>query len=274
MTELGYVQGRNVEYEGRWAQGDFAKLPALAAELIASKVDAVVVAGFPPALAMQRATNKIPVITVSAGDAVGAGLVQSLSRPGGNITGLSDMSIELAAKRVEVLKDTVPKAKRLAVIWNQDDRAMTLRYQQIETAARSLAISVKAYGIREPRDFDAAFESMTREPPDAMFVVSDVLTASNRRRVIDYAAAHRIPTMYEFGLYVQDGGLMSYGPSLEDIFHRSAYYVDRVLKGTKPGELPMEQPTRTYLYINAATAKAMGLPLSQTMLFRADKVIE
>jgi len=274
LTELGYVEGRNVLYDARWAQGDVSRLPSVAAELVAARVDAVVVIGFPATLAIQQATGAIPIVTVSAGDAVGSGLVRSLAHPGGNITGLSDMSIELAAKRVEVLKDAVPRARRLAILWNQDDRAMTLRYQQIESAARALGIRVQAHAVRQPADFDAAFAAMSREPPDALFLVADVVTAANRKRVIDYTAAQRIPAMYEFSGFVQDGGLISYGPSIDDIYHRAAYYVDRILKGTKPGELPMEQPTRTYLYINLATAKALGLPLSQTMLFRADKVIE
>jgi putative ABC transport system substrate-binding protein len=274
LAELGYVDGRNVVYESRWAQGDSAALPAVAGELVAARVDAVVVIGFPATLAIQRATRTIPIVTVAAGDAVGSGLVKSLAHPGGNITGLSDMSIELAAKRVEVLKDAVPNARRLAVLWNQDDRAMTLRYQQIETAARALGISVQAYAVRQTADFDAAFAAMSREPPDVLFLVSDVLTSMNRKRVIDYATTQRIPAMYEFSSFVQDGGLMSYGPSIDDIYRRAAYYIDRILKGAKAGELPMEQPTRTYLYINLVTAKALGLPISQTMLFRADKVIE
>lgn len=274
LTELGYVEGRTIQYEGRWAQGDVNRLPALAAELVASPVDVIVVIGFPATLAVQRASSTVPIVTVSAGDAVGVGLVPSLAHPGGNLTGISDMAIELAAKRVEVLKDTVPKASRLAVIWNENDRGMTLRYHQIETAGHTLGINIQAHAIRRPEDFDAAFAAMMRERPDAIFIVSDMLTSVNRKRIIDFAAAQRIPAMYEDGRYVQDGGLLSYGPSIDDVFHRSAYYVDRILKGAKPNDLPMEQPTRTYLFINLKTAKALGLPLSQTMLFRADKVIE
>src|SRR4051812_22282052 len=274
LTELGYVGGRNVHYEGRWGQGGLSRLPPAAAGLVAARVDTVVVIGYPATLAIQQATSTIPIVTVSAGDAVATGLVRSLAHPGGNLTGLSDMSVELAAKRVEVLKDTVPKARRLAILWNQDDRGMTLRYQQIESAARALGISVQAHSVRQPADIDNAFAAMSREPPDALFLVADMFTVSNRKRVIEYAAVHRIPTMYEDNRFVQDGGLISYGPRPDDIFYRAGYYVDRVLKGMKPGELPMEQPTRTYLYINLATAKALGLPISQTMLFRADKVIE
>jgi putative ABC transport system substrate-binding protein len=274
LTELGYVEGRNVQYDGRWTQGDASRLPAVAAELAAARPDVVVVIGYPATLAIQRATSTIPIVTVQPGDAVATGLVRSLAHPGGNLTGLSDMSVELAAKRVEVLKDTVPKARRLAILWNQDDRGMTLRYQQIENAARALGVSVQAHGVRQTADIDSAFAAMSREPPDMLFLVADMFTVSNRKRIIDYAATHRIPAMYEDNRFVQDGGLISYGPRPDDIFHRASYYVDRVLKGTKPGELPMEQPTRTYLYINLKTAKELGLPISQTMLFRADKVIE
>ncbi|MGH8699691.1 MAG: ABC transporter substrate-binding protein [Burkholderiales bacterium] len=274
LAELGYVEGRNLMYEGRWAEAKFGRLPELVAELVQLRVDAIVVIGWQASEALRRATSTIPIVTAGASDAVGSGLVASLSHPGANLTGMSDMGVELSAKRLELLKETFPKASRIAVLWNQDDRAMTLRYRQIESAARALAVAVQPLGVREPDDFDAAFSAMSRQRPDALFLVTDALTTLNRKRVIEFAATHRIPAMYEYSSLVQDGGLMSYGPSQDDNFRRAAYYVDRILKGTKPGDLPMEQPTRYYLFINLKTAKALGLTIPPSVMVRADRVIE
>ena len=274
LAELGYVEGRNLMYEGRWAEAKFGRLPELAAELVQLRVDAIVVTGWQASEALRRATSTIAIVTAGASDAVGSGLVASLSHPGANLTGMSDMGVELSAKRLELLKETFPKASRIAVLWNQDDRAMTLRYRQIESAARALAVAVQPLGVREPDDFDAAFSAMSRRRPDALFLVTDALTTLNRKRVIEFAATHRIPAMYEYSSLVQDGGLMSYGPSQDDNFRRAAYYVDRILKGTKPGDLPMEQPTRYYLFINLKTAKALGITIPPSVMVRADRVIE
>lgn len=273
LAELGYVEGRNVVYEGRWAEAKVARLPELAAELVRLRVDAIVVRGGRTSEAAKHATSTIPIITAGAGDAVGSGLVASLSHPGGNLTGITDLAVELSAKRLEILKEVIPKATRIAVLWNADNPTMTLRYQQVEKAARVLRVAVRPLGVREPEDFDAAFSAMTRERPDALFMVADVLTLLNRKRVIEFAATHRIPAMYEVDSVVQDGGLMSYGPSIDDSFRRAAYYVDRILKGAKPGDLPMEQPTRFYLFVNLKTAKALGITIPQSILLRADKVI-
>jgi putative ABC transport system substrate-binding protein len=200
--------------------------------------------------------------------------VTSLSRPGANLTGISDMAVELAAKRLELLKETVPKASRIAVLWNQTDLGMTSRYREIDRAAHALGVTVQALGVRTPDDFDAAFATMGRERPDAIFMISDVLTTSNRQRVIEFADAHRIPAMFEFSINVENGGLMSYGPSFDDAFRRLAYYVDRILKGAKPAELPMEQPTRFYLFLNQKTAKAISIKIPDSIIMRADKVID
>ena len=181
---------------------------------------------------------------------------------------------ELSAKRLELLKEAVPKAARIAVLWNADDRSMTLRYREIDKAAGVLGVTIQPLGVREPDDFDVAFSAMTRDPPDALFLVTDALTILNRRRVIDFATAHRVPAMYEIGLVVRDGGLMSYGPDFADSFRRAAVYVDRILKGAKPGELAVEQPNRYYLLVNLKTAKALGLTIPQSLLLRADEVIQ
>ena len=274
LAELGYVEGRNLMYEGRWAEAKFGRLPELAAEPVQLRVDAILVVGFPATQAVKRATSTIPIVTTSAGDAVGSGLVANLSHPGANLTGMSDMAVELSAKRLELLKETFPKASRVAVLWNQNNLAMTQRYREIELAARALAVTVQPLGVREPDDFDDAFSAMSRRRPDALFLVTDALTTLNRKRVIEFAATHRIPAMYEYSSLVQDGGLISYGPNQDDNFRRAAYYVDRILKGTKPGDLPMEQPTRYYLFINLKTAKALGITIPPSVMVRADRVIE
>ena len=274
LAELGYVEGRSVLYEGRWAEGKFAILPRLAAELVSIPVDAIVVTGWQASDAVRRATSTIPIVSALAGEAVSSGLVASLQRPGANLTGVSDMAVELSAKRLQLLKETFPKASLIAVLWNQDDLGMTLRYREIDSAARTLAVAVQPLGVRVPDDFDAAFSAMRRERPDALFLVADPLTTLNRKRVIEFAAAHHIPAMYEFSPLVQDGGLMSYGPSQDDLIRRTAYYVDRILKGSKPGDLPMEQPTRYYLFVNMKTANSLGVKIPDSILLRADKVIE
>jgi putative ABC transport system substrate-binding protein len=273
LAELGYVDGRTVTYAGRWAEAKSDQLPALAAELVGLKVDLIVTIGGPASEAAKDATSTIPIVTAGAGDVVGTGLVASLARPGGNVTGITDQATELSAKRLQLLKEAVPKASRIAVLWNAADRAMTLRYRETERAARVLHVTVQPLGVREPDDFEAAFSAMTRERPDALFLVTDSLTILNRKRVLDFAAQHRIPAMYEFSFLVRDGGLMSYGPNLDDNFRRAAVYVDRILKGAKPGELPVEQPTRYYLVVNMKTAAGLGLTIPRSILVRADEVI-
>jgi putative ABC transport system substrate-binding protein len=210
----------------------------------------------------------------AAGDAVGIGLVTSLARPGGNVTGITDVAATLSAKRLELLKEILPTASRIAILWNAGDRGMTLRYQELERAANLLRVTVQALGVREPDDFDSAFAAMVRARPDALLLVADALTNLNRRRVLEFAAAHRIPAIYELDFLVRDGGLMSYGLKLEDTFRRAAFYVDRILKGAKPGDIPVEQPTRYYLFINLKTAKTLGLTIPPSVLLRADQVIE
>ena len=273
LVELGYVDGKTVTYVGRWAEAKRDRLPGLAAELVDLKVDLIVALGTPAAEAARAATSTIPIVMASYEDAIGIGLIASLARPGANITGITDQA-ELSAKRLEFLKEAVPKASRIAVLWNADHRAMTLRYREIERAASILRVAVQPLGVREPDDFDLAFSAMTRERPDALFLVTDALTTLNRKRVLDFAAVHRIPAMYEFGFLVREGGLMSYGAEFDDIWRHAAVYVDRILKGAKPGELPVEQPTRYYLVINLKTAKALGLTIPQSLLVRADEVVQ
>ena len=274
LEELGYLDGKNVTYSGRWAEAKKERLPGLAAELVGLEVDVLLTAGAPAAEAAKDATSTIPIVFIAPGDALGIGLVTNLARPGGNITGITDPATELSAKRLGLLKEAVPNATRVAVIWNANDRAMTLRYGEVEKAARVLRITVQPLSVREADDIDAALSTMTRERPDALFLVSDALTNINRKRILDFAATHHIPAMYEFSFYVRDGGLMSYGPAMDDMNRRAAIYVDRILKGAKPGDLPVEQPTRYYLLFNLKTAKTLDLPIPQPLLLRADEVIQ
>jgi putative ABC transport system substrate-binding protein len=274
LRQLGYVEGQNVEYESRFAEGRMERLSDMAAELVKLNVDVIVVLGGQAAAAAKRATSSIPiVIAVAAGDAVALGWIASLPYPGGNVTGLTDESVQLSAKRMQLLKEAVPNAALIAILWNANDQGMTLRYRGIEKAARFLHVEVEAFGVRAPDDFTAAFSALTRRLPDALFLVADPMTGMNRKRVIDFAATYRIPAMYEFDFYVRDGGLMSYGPSFADSFRLAAFYVDRILKGAKPADLPAEQPTRYYLTVNLKTAAALGLTLPPSLLM-ADQVIE
>ena len=274
LKEFGYIEKQNVVYLGRWAAAKQDRLPTLAADLVALKVDVSVTTGGPASAAAKQATSSIPIVLAQVGDADRLGLIESLARPGGNVTGVTDQSGELSAKRMELLKEAVPKALRIAVLWNADDRGMTLRYREVERAAQTLHVTVQPLGVREPDDFDAAFSAMTLHPPDALFLVTDALTLLNRKRVIAFALAHRIPDMYEFSFLVQDGGLMSYGASQDENYRRAATYVDRIFKGATPATLPVERPSRYYLAINLKTAKALGLTIPASLLLRADQMIE
>ena len=274
LHDLGYVEQQNVVYVGRWAEAQQERLPGLAGELVKAGVDVIVTVGGPATVAARQASTTIPIVMAQVGDADSLGLIESLARPGGNVTGVTDESAELSAKRLELLKEAIPKAGRIAVLWNADDRGMTLRYQNVEKAAQVLHVAVQPLGVREPNDFDAAFAAMLQRRPDALLMVTDALTSLNRKRVIEFAAAHRIPAMYEFNFLVHDGGLMSYGASQEENYRLAAGYVDRILKGAAPSSLPVERPSRYYLAINLKTARALGLTIPPPVLVRADQVIE
>lgn len=275
LSGFGYVEGKNVVYDARFAEGEAERLPALAVELVALKVDLIATLGGPATAAARQATSTIPIVMArAAGDAVAAGWISSLARPGGNVTGLTDESVQLSAKRMELLKEAVPKAAVIAVLWNANDDGMTLRYREIEKAARILKVDVQAIGVKRAEDFNSAFAAMTRNRPDAMFLVADPLTLLNGKKVIEFAAAQRLPAMYENGFQVRDGGLMAYGTNIEEDFQRAAVYVDRILKGARPAQLPAEQPTRHYLTINAKTAAGLGLALPAALLFRADQLYQ
>jgi putative tryptophan/tyrosine transport system substrate-binding protein len=274
FAKHGYTVGRNLVFERRGAMAKMERLPGLVGELLASNVDVILTFGYPPALAAKRGTTTVPIVLTQAGDPVATGLVDGLTRPGGNLTGISDVAGELSAKRLELLKDAVPSLRRVAMLWNEADSGMTTRYRSSAAAAQMLGVTVQPLGVREPEDFEAAFAAMTREPPDAILMVSDVLTNLNRRRVYEFAAAHRLPAIYEHQYYARDGGLMSYGADPEETYDRVAGLIDRILKGEKPASLPIELPTRYLLVINLKTAKAFGLEVPPTLLARADEVIE
>jgi putative ABC transport system substrate-binding protein len=274
LQALGYAEGKDIMFEGRWGEGRNERLRELATELISLKVDLIVAFGGPAADAAKQSSSTTPIIVLSAGDVVETGLVASLARPGGNVTGVNDPAAALSAKRLEILKELVPVAKRVAVLWNAGNYAMTLRYREIEKAAQMLGISIDPLGVREPADFDVALAAMARARPDALMMVTDALTNLNRQRVLDYVSAHQIPGMYEFGYVVHAGGLISYGSDQSESFKLAADYVAKVLKGAKPGDLPVEQPNRYFLVINLKTAKALGITIPQSLLLRADEVLQ
>jgi putative ABC transport system substrate-binding protein len=271
LRDLGYIEGQNLVIEWRYSEGKAERFTDLAAELVRLHVDLIVAVSTPAALAAKHATQTIPSVMVYVADPVGTGLVAGLAYPGGNIIGVSDMATELSAKRLELLKEAIPTLSSVAVLWNAADPGMVLRFREIEAAARALGVTLQPLEVRDPNDFEPAFTAMTRERPDALFVVAEVLTITHRCRVLDFAATHQLPAMYEFGLFARDGGFMAYGPKLTDTFQRGAYHIDRILKGTKPANLPVEQPMRFELVINFETAKALGLTIPPTLLVQADR---
>jgi putative ABC transport system substrate-binding protein len=273
LRELGYVEGQNVTIAFRAAAGS-DRLPALAAELVQLPVDVIVAFSSVAAQAAKNTTTTVPIVMVSSGDPVATGLVASLARPGGNLTGLTGLATELSGKRLELLREAVPSLSRVAVLWNARDAAMTLTFSGIQAAAPVLGVTVQPLGVQEAKDIDSAIAALTAERPDALFMITDVLTRRHTGQVVDFAAQRQLPTLFEGRGPVAEGGLMSYGPSLTDLLRRAAFYVDRILKGTKPGDLPVEQPMKFELVINLKTAQALGLTIPPTLLFQADEVIK
>jgi putative tryptophan/tyrosine transport system substrate-binding protein len=274
LARRGYWVDRNFRFDSRGAAGRAERLPQLVDELVADRVEVIVTFGFPAALAAKERAAAIPVVVMGAGDPVATALVDSLARPGGHVTGVTEVSTDLAAKRLQLLKETVPAIQRVAVLWNADDLGMTLRYRAAEAAGQTLGVAITPLGVRAPDDFAGAFSAMTRAPPDAILMVTDVLTRLNRQRVYEYAAEHRLPAIYEDDSFARDGGLMAYGPDRDEVLERVAGLVDRILKGANPAALPLEEPTRFRFAINLKTADALGLAIPESILARADEVIE
>ena len=277
LRDLGYVEGRNVAIEYRDAEGKSERLPALAAELVHLKVSVLVTVGALPALAAKQVTQSLPIVFIGAADPVTSGIVSSLARPGGNVTGLSLLLPELVGKRLELFKQAVPGISRIAVLWQpggSGKRTERELLREAETAARPLSLQLQFVEARSPTDIDKAFSEMTRMRAEALTVLSTPMFGAEQRRLVDMAAKHRLPTVFQFRQYVEAGGLMSYGPDLADLYRRAATYVDRILKGAKPTDLPVEQPIKFELVINMKTARALGLTIPKSLLARADEVIE
>jgi putative ABC transport system substrate-binding protein len=273
LAKRGYTLEQNLAYEARGAAGKLERLPQLMQELKDAKIDVVVTVGYPAAV-VAKVSGVPTVIASGSGDPVATGLVESLARPGGNVTGIADDAAVLSTKRLGLLKAMSPQLRRVAMLWNKDDLGMSLRYEASAKAAQELGVTVQPLGVREPDDFNDAFATMDREPPEAILMVSDSLTLLNRKRVIDYAAEHRLPAIYEQDFVTRDGGLMSYGADQRESFDRAAALADRIFKGAKPADLPVEQPTRYLFVLNLKTAKAMNLTVPNTLLALADEVIE
>jgi putative tryptophan/tyrosine transport system substrate-binding protein len=272
LRELGWIEGRTVTIEYRWAEGRRERFAEIADDFVRLNVAVIITHATEPVVVAKQATSVIPIVFATAGDPVGNGLVASLARPGGNVTGLSNQGTDIAAKRLELLREIVPSLRRLAIMGNPGNPAIVLELREVETAARRLGLEVATLEIRRAEDIASAFPALGRV--DALYLAADPLASVNRIRINTLALGARLPTMHSFREYVEAGGLISYGPNLEDMFRRSADFVDKILRGAKPGDIPVEQPTRFDLVINLTTAKALGLDVPPTLLARADEVIE
>ena len=274
LRDLGWVEGKNISIEYRYAEGKRDRLPELAADLVRLKVDVIVAAVNTDAVAAKKATTTIPIVMASAGDPVALGLVESLARPGGNITGLSQIAPELAGKRLELLKEIVAKLSRVAVLWNPQGTTSPLSWKEIQPPARELGLQLNSLEVRIPKEFDKAFEDAIRARAGALAVMPDPLFAGNLKRIAELAAKNRLPSIFHLEEFVDSGGLVTYGVDRPDQFRRAAYFVDKILKGPKPADLPVEQPTKFELVINLKAAKQIGLTIPPNVLARADKVIK
>ena len=274
MRELGWVEGQNLAIEWRFTEGRVERLPVLAAELVQLKVDVLVASSDPAIRAAKEATTAIPIIMAPSAAPVETGLVASLARPGGNVTGLSIQAAEAGGKRLELLKDAVPQAARVAVLWNAAYPGKVLEWHDTQVAAQALGVTLQSVEVRGPDDFDAAFATIAREHPDVLVVFSEPLTLAHQRRIVDFATQHRLPMISEIKEFAESGGLMTYGASIPALFRRAAYYVDRILKGAKPADLPVEQPTKFELVLNRKTAQALGITFPPTLLILADEVLQ
>ncbi|TAJ96945.1 ABC transporter substrate-binding protein [bacterium] len=276
LRELGYVEGKNIFIEYRFAEGKGKgdHLRDLAAELVRLKVEVIVTPSTLDAVAAQRATRTIPIVIALSSDPVGTRLVQSLARPGGNITGLTTLSPELNGKRLELLKEVVPRLSRVAVLWNAASPDKALEFEETQVTARSLRVLLQSLEVRGAKDFESAFRAATRERTGALLTLTDALTISQLSRIAELAAKSRLAAIFSEREFVDGGGLISYGPSSADLFRRAATYVDKILKGANPADLPVEQPTKFELVINLKTAKALGLTIPPEVLVRADKVLK
>jgi len=274
LREQGYVEGRDVVLEYRWAEGDYSRFPALVAELLAAKVDVIVTAGTPSAEAVKNATKVTPCVMVAVGDPIGNGLVTSLARPGGNLTGFSSVAPDLEGKRLALLREVTPKLRKLAVIWNPANPFSVASERNVRAAAKTLKIDVRFVAIRASNEVTGALAAIAAERPDALVAVADRVLLHERQRLMDFATAHKLPGIYPYREMVEAGGLMSYGPSYADLHRRAAIYVAKILRGANPAELPVEEPSKFELVLNLRAANALGLEPAASLLARVDEVIE
>ena len=274
LRDLGYVEGRDALIEFRWAEGKYERFPALIGELLALKVDVIVTAGTPAALAVKKATTSTPLVMIAVGDPLGTGIVPSLSRPGGNITGLTSISPELDGKRLELLREVIPGISHIAVLWNSASPLQVVGERRTQAAAEVLHIKVLSLGVRNEEGLEKAFAEIVRERPGALLVLADRLFLHHRQRIMDFAAQHRLPGVHAYRELVEVGGLMSFGPSYAGMHKRAAYFVDRILKGANPGNLPVERPASFELVVNLRASKALGLTIPQSVLLRATEIIQ
>ncbi|MEK6244474.1 MAG: ABC transporter substrate-binding protein [Pseudomonadota bacterium] len=274
MRELGYVEGKNLLIEWRFADGKVERLPGLAAELVQLKVDVIVAAGVQPTSAAQKATTTIPIVMGNSIDPVGSGFVASLARPGGNITGLSNLLGDLSPKHFEMLRSMAPKLSRVAILLNPTNSGHATILKAVQTAAQKSSVKILPVQARDPQEIESAFSTMTQQNAEAVIVASDPFLNQQRRQIAELAGKSRLPSVAAVREYVEAGGLMSYGPSFVENYRRAATYVDKILKGAKPGDLPVEQPTKFEMVLNRKTAKALGITIPQELLLRADRVIE
>jgi ABC-type uncharacterized transport system substrate-binding protein len=274
LHELGYIEGQNIVVEWRWADGREDRLSDLAAELVQLKVNVIVTTGTPPIQAVQQATRTIPIVVAAAGDIVGMGFAASLARPGGNITGLTLLSPELSGKRLELLKEIVPGLSRVAVLYNSSNQVSAPQLAETQVAARSLGVQLQSLGVRDANEFDSAFAAMARERTGALIVLSDVMFFNQHRRIVSLATKGRLPAVFWRSEFTEAGGLLTYGPNVSDMYRRAATYVDKILKGAKPADLPVEQPIKFEFIINLKAAKQIGLTIPPNVLARADKVFK
>jgi putative tryptophan/tyrosine transport system substrate-binding protein len=274
LRDLGYIEGKNIVIEWRWAEGKYERFPVLIAELIASKVELIVTAGTPATIALKKATTTLSLVMIAVGDPVGTGLIASLAHPGGNLTGLTSISPELDGKRLELLIEVVPKISQVAVLWNPTSPLQVVAERETQAAAHAMRIKVLSLGVQAEEKLDDAFATIRRERPGALLVLADRLFLHHRARIMDFATKQRLPGVHAYVELVEAGGLMSYGPSYAGMHRRAAYFVDRILKGTKPEDLPVEAPAKFELVINLKAAKQIGLTIPPSVLYRADKIIK
>ena len=274
LRELSYVEGQNIVIEYRWAEGKYERFPALIAELLAQRVELIVTAGTPASLAVKKATTSVPLVMVAVGDPVDTGLVASLARPGGNITGINSTVEGLEGKRLELLREVIPKLSHVAVLWNPENPTLLNYLKEMEAAAQVLRIKLQVLEVRTSGDLEETFKALVRARPGALRVLGDRLFLHNRQRIMDFATKQRLPTVPTHPELIEAGGLMSFGPSYPGMHRRAAYFVDRILKGAKPADLPVERPSKFELLVNLKAAKALGLKIPPSLLQRADQVIE